>query len=186
MSNTISEGEIVIKDEFPEAEPIKIHEVPAEKIDETKDVIVKIEENELERFEISTLGQEDEAVFTCDSKLTFKTEQHLEDHDLTHTTSPTSSRKLMSDEKHYKLSTCTFCNKVFNQSCDLKRHIKAIHEKAETFECSICNQKFLAKRYLDAHKTQIHLKNKIYECSLCRKKFQSRSYRDCHRRKCIV
>jgi hypothetical protein len=66
MSNTISEGEIVIKDELPEAEPNKTFNLRSreQKIDEikqetklTNEVVLKIEENKLERFEISLVEE---------------------------------------------------------------------------------------------------------------------------------
>jgi hypothetical protein len=165
MSNTISEGEIVIKDELPEVEPIKIHNVPIkiEEVDDTEKIAFSIAENKLERFEISTLAEEempeDQEVFTCDCKLTFKTEWHLKRHLEGH------------DVKDY---SCQICGKNFKNAGALKQH-GFVHKEARDFQCEICEKGFKSPSSLRLHKHTVHNNEKPFKCSICGKGFKQKS-----------
>jgi uncharacterized Zn-finger protein len=169
MSNTISEGEIVIKDELPEVEPIKALQVPVkiEQIDDTKEVVISVKDNKLERFEISTLAEEevpeDQEIFVCDCKLTFKTEwqlkRHLEGHNV----------------KEY---TCQICGKNFKDSTTLKQH-SYVHSETRNFPCDQCEKRFKTSSNLLHHKP-VHNKETPFKCSICGKGFKLKSYMKSH------
>ncbi len=165
MSNTISEGEIMIKDELPEAEPIEIHQVPVkiEEIDETetKEVALSANENKVERFEISTLGEEevpeDQKVFTCHCKLTFKTELQLKRHLKGHI---------------FKEYICKICGKSFKTSTGLKQH-SFMHSETRNFPCDLCEKRFKFPTNLLHHKP-VHNKEKPFRCATCNKGFKQK------------
>ena len=46
---------------------------------------------------------------------------------------------------------CPHCDKVFNQSGNLKIHITTIHENNRPFPCSFCDQPFKTKSHLWQH-----------------------------------
>jgi hypothetical protein len=206
MSNTISEEEIVIKDELPEAEPIRALQVPVkieenektkkemkkvvsvkdnklerfktstldqekvepyrelilpvkfDDIDNTKKetkVVISFEENEIDRFEISTLdqgeAQEEQEVFTCDCKLTFKTEWQLKRH-----------------LAGYNVFDCEVCGKVCDTSSGLKQH-SLTHKKTGDIQCDICKKHYKSISTLKKHTC------KPLKCSICQKVFKEKS-----------
>jgi stress-induced morphogen len=204
MSNTISEGEIVIKDELPEAESIKILQVPVkiEQIDDTKkeiksaDVVVKIEDNKLERFEIFTLAEEnppnqastipvpsrkEHVIFVvpplesrddkitckiCNKSITSK-ENHILDH--------LYERHLRGhDEK-----TCKICGIEFQNKRSLRKH-STVHSEPKDFQCDVCKKSFKARKSWWRHKS-IHLTEKDFKCSLCEKSFKIKGYLTQHK-----
>ena len=62
---------------------------------------------------------------------------------------------------------CDKCNKEFNRNGNLKRHIKAIHDKIKDFECDKCNKSFSQNGHLQQHIKLIHDKIKDIHCNLC-------------------
>ena len=46
---------------------------------------------------------------------------------------------------------CPHCDKVFNQSGNLKIHISTIHENTRPFSCSFCDQPFKTKSHVWQH-----------------------------------
>ena len=49
---------------------------------------------------------------------------------------------------HFK---CPHCDKIFNQSGNLKIHISTIHENNRPFPCSFCDQPFKTKSHVWQH-----------------------------------
>ena len=67
-------------------------------------------------------------------------------------------------EKHAEKKTfqCTFCQKYFQNSGNLKRH-ERIHTGEVPFECRTCYKRFKLKDHLKRHK-RIHTGEKPYQC----------------------
>jgi hypothetical protein len=153
MSNTISEGEIVIKDELPEAEPIKIEQVPfkIEEIDDTEKIAFSISYNKLERFEISTLVEEKLTNRTSSIPAPSKKERVI------FVVPPLQSR----DDKF----TCKICNKSItaekNHTLEfvIERHQKWHEEKT----CQICGKEFEIASLLRLH-SPAHSETRDFQC----------------------
>ncbi len=173
MSKTISEGEIVIKDELPQVEPIKALQVPVkiEEIEETEketklpNVVVKIVDNKLERFVISTLDDEESEevqtkIYPCDKcDRSFKFENNLKRHQLNH-------------EEHATYS-CRICGKEFKTPHYLFQH-SFIHRKTRDFQCDQCEKSFKTASNLTQHKYG-HVEEKAFACSICCKAFKKKA-----------
>lgn len=83
---------------------------------------------------------------------------------------------------HQDRYNCTYCEKKFNNTNSLKRHL-AIHSGVREFSCDYCSSSFYRKFNLDVHIKCCHNKDKSYLCNLCPKKFgYSRLLRDHVRR----
>ena len=78
-------------------------------------------------------------------------------------------RKLSSQLWH----PCSFCGKMFPQSCDLQRHV-LVHTGEKPFECSICHKTFNQQINLKVH-FRTHTGEKPYACSICSRAFNSSS-----------
>ena len=91
-------------------------------------------------------------------------------------TSSDSSRHKKFVHSDYRPFVCpqSDCNKRFQQSHHLKRHLK-IHCSDKPFECEECNKRFKDKSYLMSHKL-IHSNVKQFICDVnnCKKQFKQR------------
>ncbi len=155
MSNTISEGEIVIKDELPEVEPIKILEIPAkiETIDEDK-------------------ARENQTVYTCDCLQTFKKEWEFKRHLHGYNRARDYTCKICGktfknsgglNQHSYTHKTtrdfqCKQCEKCFKTRNSLWLH-KAVHSTEKPYKCSICQKAFNQKSNMRTHERN-HFKPK--------------------------
>ena len=72
---------------------------------------------------------------------------------------------------HEKNNKCDQCNKEFNYSHSLYRHIRNIHEGQKNYECKICNQAFTQSSSLKTHITNVHNDGKSHKCELCDQEF---------------
>jgi uncharacterized Zn-finger protein len=200
MSNTISEGEIVIKDELPEAEPIKALQVPAkiDKIDNTEKIVVAIAENKLERFEISTLTEENPPNQASTIPVPSKKEHVI------FVVPPLQSRddkftckicnKSITVESYHTLEfviehhlrghnekTCQICGNEFQNARLLWQH-STVHSEPRDFQCDVCKKSFKTRSHLVQHKS-IHLTEKAFKCSLCEKAFKQKRLMKGHERR---
>ena len=66
--------------------------------------------------------------------------------------------------KSYK---CTQCDYKFGDKGNLKKHIKAVHDKIKDFDCKLCHAEFGRKSHLDRHIKTVHNKIKDFDCKLC-------------------
>ena len=91
-------------------------------------------------------------------------------------------RKPNDDVQTYK---CDLCNKIFNNSSKLSKHIIIMHEQSEEYQCEYCDKKFSIKGTLTRHVLTEHNESvsKPYPCKLCNESFLSSSRLLFHTRK---
>ena len=91
-------------------------------------------------------------------------------------------RKPNDDVQTYK---CDLCNKLFNNSSKLSKHIIIMHEQSEEYPCKYCDKKFSIKGTLTRHVLAEHNESvsKPYPCKLCNESFLSSSRLLFHTRK---
>ena len=71
-----------------------------------------------------------------------------------------------------KSTKCSKCDKVFNDTSNLKKHVFTIHDKLK-FECNLCNKKF-TYQYLIVHKKVAHVGIEKVPCNQCDYLFSSK------------
>ena len=76
---------------------------------------------------------------------------------------------------------CSLCEKTFQTSYKLKRHIKRVHVKTMSF-CTFCDKVVKSRQYLKRHIDIVHLKiqRKQFECNDCGKVFNSLPHLQTH------
>ena len=74
--------------------------------------------------------------------------------------------------------SCSKCDKRYKSSIALKHH-EINHLVEKPFSCSICDKKFARKDVLKTHE-MIHTNEKPYSCEFCNKKFRQQSNMDLH------
>ena len=75
---------------------------------------------------------------------------------------------------------CDICNYEFMGECNLKRHIKQVHDKIKNFQCVQCDYKCSEKSDLTKHIKRIHDKIKDFKCVMCDSKFSHGSHLKIH------
>ncbi|MGH0186774.1 UNVERIFIED_CONTAM: hypothetical protein FKN15_022397 [Acipenser sinensis] len=87
-------------------------------------------------------------------------------------------RFMRSAGEHKRVYQCNLCNKVFQNSSNLNRHIRSHGDKL--FKCDECDKLFSRKESLKQHISYKHSKNEIdmeyrYRCLTCEKAFRVES-----------
>uniref|UniRef100_A0A8C4EU95 PR/SET domain 15 n=1 Tax=Dicentrarchus labrax TaxID=13489 RepID=A0A8C4EU95_DICLA len=77
--------------------------------------------------------------------------------------------------EHKRVYRCSLCNKVFQNSSNLNRHVRSHGDKR--FKCDECDKKFSRKESLKQHISYKHSKNLPdqeykYKCNTCEKSFR--------------
>ena len=62
---------------------------------------------------------------------------------------PEKKKTRLDDKNKQK---CPHCSKIYAQSSQLNRHIKAHHAENNSFSCNQCSKQFIRKEYLQKHK----------------------------------
>ena len=75
--------------------------------------------------------------------------------------------------KRKRTYECDVCEKRFNESGNLKRHMR-IHTNEKPYECDVCDKAFRTSGGLTQHK-RVHTKEKPYECHVCEKRYRQSS-----------
>uniref|UniRef100_A0A8C9RQV9 PR/SET domain 15 n=1 Tax=Scleropages formosus TaxID=113540 RepID=A0A8C9RQV9_SCLFO len=84
-------------------------------------------------------------------------------------------RLLKQGGEHKRVYQCSLCNKVFQNSSNLNRHIRSHGDKL--FKCDECDKMFSRKESLKQHISYKHSKNEPdmeykYKCTTCEKSFR--------------
>ena len=67
-------------------------------------------------------------------------------------------KQFLKHTKHPTVCLCEYCGKTFTRTGDMKRHMRTIHEKTESYTCH-CGEVFKSKRSLHSHYMGVHLPN---------------------------
>ena len=82
--------------------------------------------------------------------------------------------------KRKRTYECDVCEKRFNESGNLKRHMR-IHTNENPYECDVCEKRFRQSSNLKIH-MRIHTNEKPYECDVCDKAFRTSGQLKVHMR----
>ena len=72
-------------------------------------------------------------------------------------------QKTLASESKKRIFRCSFCQKAFQNSGNLKSH-ERIHTGEVPFECNTCKKRFKTKGELKQHE-RIHTGEKPFECN---------------------
>ena len=59
-------------------------------------------------------------------------------------------------EKPHERPQCFLCNKEFESSYNLKKHVTIVHEKLKNFKCTYCEVAYGQKGDLNRHVKKVH------------------------------
>jgi len=62
---------------------------------------------------------------------------------------------------------CRICNRSFTRTTHLRRHERAIHERAAGFSCQHCGRQFSQRANLTRHVRVVHQREKAWTCETC-------------------
>ncbi|KAJ8342558.1 hypothetical protein SKAU_G00324860 [Synaphobranchus kaupii] len=90
-------------------------------------------------------------------------------------TKPGIRKRFLRQGDHKRVYQCSLCNKVFQNSSNLNRHIRSHGDKL--FKCDECDKMFSRKESLKQHISYKHSKNEPdveyrYKCCTCEKAFR--------------
>ncbi|XP_042190321.1 PR domain zinc finger protein 15 [Callorhinchus milii] len=96
---------------------------------------------------------------------------------------PDSRRKVLRRLGDHRAYQCYLCSKIFNNSSNLKRHIRSHGDKL--YKCDECEKEFSRKESLKQHVSYKHSRNEVdeiymYQCSTCLKAFRIRTALEFH------
>ena len=75
---------------------------------------------------------------------------------------------------------CDICQKMYRK-CNLKQHIKAVHDKIRDYVCETCGLDFPSKVTLAMHSV-VHTSIRAYKCDMCEKTYKQSSHLSTHKR----
>ncbi|XP_023305084.2 PR domain zinc finger protein 4-like [Lucilia cuprina] len=86
------------------------------------------------------------------------------------------------DFKRHKLQTCLnttlplnvecpYCRKTFNNSANLKQHIRIVHSQLKRHICQLCDKQFSTLDHLKKHVLSQHQNERKHLCAVCDKRF---------------
>ena len=90
------------------------------------------------------------------------------------------SEQVIDEESKRKPFQCSFCQKAFQNSGNLKSH-ERIHTGEVPFGCKTCLKRFKTKFELKSHE-RIHTVEVPFECKACKKRFKQRGHLKKHQR----
>ncbi|XP_067849428.1 PR domain zinc finger protein 15 isoform X2 [Heptranchias perlo] len=96
---------------------------------------------------------------------------------------PDTRRKMLRRLGDQRVYQCYLCNKFFNNSSNLKRHIRSHGDKL--YKCDECEKEFSRKESLKQHVSYKHSRNEVddiymYQCATCLKAFRIRTALEFH------
>ncbi|XP_078265768.1 PR domain zinc finger protein 15 isoform X2 [Rhinoraja longicauda] len=96
---------------------------------------------------------------------------------------PDTHRKILRRSGDLRVYQCHICNKYFNNSSNLKRHIRS--HGAKLYKCDECAKEFSRKESLKQHVSYKHSRNEVddcymFQCSTCLKAFRIRTALEFH------
>lgn len=91
----------------------------------------------------------------------------------------TSTNKTEKTDKKY---TCSICDRSFQRSNHLKRHILS-HKDEKPFDCKLCDKTFKRSDHLKSHISIKHDNTKSFKCDICSWTFKSTSMVKYHKEK---
>uniref|UniRef100_UPI00398ECEB6 PR domain zinc finger protein 15 isoform X2 n=1 Tax=Pristiophorus japonicus TaxID=55135 RepID=UPI00398ECEB6 len=96
---------------------------------------------------------------------------------------PDTRRKMLRRLGDQRVYQCYLCNKFFNNSSNLKRHIRSHGDKL--YKCDECEKEFSRKESLKQHVSYKHSRNEVddiymLQCTTCLKAFRIRTALEFH------
>ncbi|XP_060689815.1 PR domain zinc finger protein 15 isoform X2 [Hemiscyllium ocellatum] len=96
---------------------------------------------------------------------------------------PDTRRKILRGLGDQRVYQCHLCNKFFNNSSNLKRHIRSHGDKL--YKCDECEKEFSRKESLKQHVSYKHSRNEVddsylFQCNTCLKAFRIRTALEFH------
>ncbi|XP_078089136.1 PR domain zinc finger protein 15 isoform X3 [Mustelus asterias] len=96
---------------------------------------------------------------------------------------PETRRKILRGLGDQRVYQCHLCNKFFNNSSNLKRHIRSHGDKL--YKCDECEKEFSRKESLKQHVSYKHSRNEVddsylFQCNTCLKAFRIRTALEFH------
>ena len=80
-------------------------------------------------------------------------------------------RHIKAEHERIKVHKCDHCQKSFSQAGNLKRHIKAVHEGIKDHNCGHCGRGFSNTGDLKRHVKAVHEEIADHKCDNCEKSF---------------
>ncbi|XP_062906495.1 PR domain zinc finger protein 15 isoform X3 [Mobula hypostoma] len=96
---------------------------------------------------------------------------------------PDTHRKILRRSGDLRVYQCYLCDKFFNNSSNLKRHIRSHGDKL--YKCDECDKQFSRKESLKQHVSYKHSRNEVddcymFQCPTCLKAFRIRTALEFH------
>ncbi|XP_064627784.1 zinc finger protein 660-like [Lineus longissimus] len=98
-----------------------------------------------------------------------------------HMGTPRMTSKVQIGSDEFTVKVCSFCNKIFSSSTDLRRHMM-IHTGEKPFKCDRCGDRFRQNGHLQIHIAQIHKEGKPETCETCGKQSFNKYFMNKHRK----
>ena len=80
-------------------------------------------------------------------------------------------KKVHKDTIEISSHICETCGKSFDNSSNLKKHVKRMHEEQQSCPCDQCGKILKSQKYLKEHIMSVHEGIKTHKCHICDKAF---------------